>query len=316
MDPVDLTIVSARTPGTSWGGKPGWYDHLWVHREQLAARWMICVARLLRDEDIDASPANVIESVRLADSLAVIRGRQIAGLDELGEATLSVLCHGNPMPVHLIRRKLVVGQRIGQVPDAVPMVPLQRDLVALQKSLRLKVSADEMTLDLDQRKENDLTRSHLLHRLRLLGVEWGELQDDQRQRSSTFHEIWKLQWRPEFAVRIIEAAQWGNTVADAARASVTHRATSAKDLAELTALLDDVILADLPGAVERLLAENSVGLGSFDRCRAPVDGAAAARSSVALRQRASNRCGARRTGRCGIAGPDRGRTAAGLRVAR
>ena len=107
---------------------PGWYDHLWVHRDQLSARWMIRVARLLRDEDIDASPANVIESVRLADSLAAIRGRQAAGLDELGEATLSVLCHGNPMPVRLIQRKLVVGQRLGQVPDAVPMVPLQRDL--------------------------------------------------------------------------------------------------------------------------------------------------------------------------------------------
>ena len=127
-------------------------------------------------------------------------------------------------------------------------------LTALQKSLRLKVSADEMILDLDQRKDNDLARSHLLHRLRLLGVEWGELQDDQRQRASTFHEIWTLQWRPEFAVKVIEAAQWGNTVADAAAASVTHRATSASDLGELTALLDDVILADLAGAVERLLA--------------------------------------------------------------
>ena len=233
---------------------PGWYDHLWVHREQLSARWMIRVARLLREEDIDASPANVIESVRLADSLAAIRGRQAAGLDELGEATLSVLCHGNPVPVRLIQRKLVVGQRLGQVPDAVPMVPLQRDLTALQKSLRLKVSADEMILDLDQRKDNDMARSHLLHRLRILGVEWGELQEDQRQRASTFHEIWTLQWRPEFAVKVIEAAQWGNTVADAAAASVTHRATSAIDLGELTALLDDVILADLAGAVERLLA--------------------------------------------------------------
>ena len=233
---------------------PGWYDHLWVHRAQLSERWMIRVARLLRDEDIDASPANVIESVRLADTLAAIRGRHTAGLDELGEATLSVLCHGNPTPVRLIQRKLIVGQRLGQVPDAVPMVPLQRDLSALQKSLRLKVSADETILDLDQRKETDLTRSHLLHRLRLLGVEWGELQDDQRQRASTFHEIWKLQWRPEFAVKVIEAAQWGNTVAVAAAASVTHRAATASDLTELTALLDDVILADLAGTVERLLA--------------------------------------------------------------
>ena len=233
---------------------PGWYDHLWVHREQLSERWMIRVARLLRDEDIDASPANVIESVRLADTLAAIRGRQTAGLDELGEATLSVLCHGNPMPVRLIQRKLIVGQRLGQVPDAVPMVPLQRDLVSPAEVARLKVSADETILDLDQRKETDLTRSHLLHRLRLLGVEWGELQDDQRQRASTFHEIWKLQWRPEFAVKVIEAAQWGNTVAVAAAASVTHRAATASDLTELTALLDDVILADLAGTVERLLA--------------------------------------------------------------
>ncbi len=232
---------------------PGWYDHLWIHRHQLSERWMIRVARLLRDEDIDASPANVIESVRLADALAAMRGRQQPSLEELDEATLSVLCHGNPVPVRLIQRKLIVGQRLGQVPDVVPMVPLQRDLTALQKSLRLKVSGDETLLDLDQRKDNDLARSHLLHRLRLLNVEWGELQDDQRQRASTFHEMWRLQWRPEFAVRVIEAAQWGNTVVDAAGASVAHRAARARDLAELTILLDDVLLADLPGAVERLL---------------------------------------------------------------
>jgi hypothetical protein len=233
---------------------PGWYDHLWTHHEQISERWMIRVARLLRDEDLDASPANVVESVRLADALAAIRGRHTAGLDELAEATLSVLCYGNPLPIRLIQRRLIVGQRLGQVPDAVPMVPLQRDLTALQKSLRLKVSADESMLDLDQRKEMDLARSRLLHRLRLLGIEWGTLDEDQRQRGSTFHEIWTLQWRPEFAVRVIEAAQWGNTVAVAAAASVTDRAAHARDLAELTTLLDDVILADLAGAVERLLA--------------------------------------------------------------
>ena len=95
-------------------------------------RSLVMLATNLRDEDIDASPASVIESVRLADSLAAIRGRTAAVLEDLGEATLSVLCHGNPMPMRLIHRKLVVGQRLGRVPDAVPMVPLQRDLAALQ----------------------------------------------------------------------------------------------------------------------------------------------------------------------------------------
>jgi hypothetical protein len=61
-------------PGSGYGAgvaSPG-ADHLWVQREQLSTRWMIRVARLLRDENLDASPANVIESVRLADSLAAI----------------------------------------------------------------------------------------------------------------------------------------------------------------------------------------------------------------------------------------------------
>jgi hypothetical protein len=232
---------------------PGWYDHLWMHRDQLAERWMTRVARLLRDEDLEASPANVIESVRLAESLAAMRGRQAAGLEELGDATLSVLCHGNPMPLRIIERRLIVGQRLGRVPDGVPMVPLQRDLTAQQKSLRLKVTADDTILDLDQRKENDRARSRLLHRLRVLGIAWGELHEDQQQGFSTFHEIWTLQWRPEFVVKVIEAAQWGNTVAAAAAAAVTHRANRAADLGELAELLDDVMLADLPGAVESLL---------------------------------------------------------------
>src|SRR5262249_34040954 len=152
---------------------PGWYEHLWKHGSQFSERWLTKVARLMRDEDLDASPASVIESARLADSLAVLRGRSIAGLDELSEGTLAVLCHGNPLPMRVIERKLIVGNRLGEVPSDVPMVPLQRDLAALQKSLRMKISADETTLDLDQRKENDLARSQLLHRLAILNIHWG-----------------------------------------------------------------------------------------------------------------------------------------------
>lgn len=232
---------------------PGWYEHLWVQHERLAERWMTQVGRLMRDEDLDASPASVIESVRLANSLAALRGRSIAGLEELGEATLSILCHGNPAPMRVIERKLIIGHRLGEVPQDVPTVPLQRDLAAQQKSLRMKVSADDVMLDLDQRKENDLARSRLLHRLNLLNIPWGTLQDNQMQRASTFHEIWKLQWKPEFAVTVMEAARWGNTVESAANIFVVDRAAKASVLSELTELLDDVMLADLNRAVDRLV---------------------------------------------------------------
>jgi hypothetical protein len=232
---------------------PGWYEHLWQHHTDIAEHWMTRVARLMREEQLDASPAAVIEGVRLAESLATIRGRSFPSLDELGESTLAVLCHGNPLPIRVIDRKLIVGHRLGSVPDEAPAVPLQKDLAAQQKSLRLKVSEEEALLDLDQRKDSDLARSRLLHRLALLNIPWGELQEDQRRRTSTFHEVWTIQWRPELAVAVLDAARWGNTVEDAARGYLADRVRRTSNLGELTALLDHAMLADLPASVAGLV---------------------------------------------------------------
>lgn len=233
---------------------PGWYEHLWKHPEGIVERWMTRVARLLRDEDLDASPAHIIEAARLARTLASLRGRSIVGLEELNEATLSVVCAANPLPLRVIERKLIVGVRLGATPEDAPSVPLQRDLAAQQKTLRLKVSAEDAVLDLDQRKEMDLARSRLLHRLCILGVEWGKLQDESRRSKGTFHEVWKLQWEPELAVKIVEAARWGNTVEEAAGQLALDQATRSTDLPRLTELLDHVLLADLPAAVSRVIA--------------------------------------------------------------
>ncbi len=232
---------------------PGWYEHLWIHHDSLSERWLTRVARLMRDEGLDASPASIIESVRLADSLASLRGRPIAGLEELTESTLSILCHGNAAPLRVIERKLIVGDQLGQIPDEAPALPLQRDLAAQQKTLRMKVSGDEAVLDLDQRQPNDLARSRLLHRLCILGIPWGTLQDNQRQGTSTFHEIWTLQWKPELAVSVVEAARFGNTIEEAAANRVRDRAEHASDLKELTELLDHVLLAELPRGAARVL---------------------------------------------------------------
>lgn len=232
---------------------PGWYDHLWRHPDDVTERWMTRVARLLRDEDLDASPAHIIEAARLARTLASLRGRLLVGLTELTEATLSVICAANPLPLRIIERKLIVGVKLGETPEEAPVVPLQRDLAAQQKSLRLKPSADDSVLDLDQRKEMDLARSRLLHRLCILKIDWGVLQDDTRRSKGTFHEIWKLQWKPEFAVAIVEAARWGNTVEEAASACVLDAAARSGDLSALTQLLDHLLLADLPGAVSPVI---------------------------------------------------------------
>jgi hypothetical protein len=233
---------------------PGWYEHLWLHQNKLAEHWLARVARLMRDEDLEASPASIVEAVRLAQALASLRGITTPGLEELTQATLAIFCHGNPLPLRVIERKLIVGDRLGEVPEACPSVPLQQDLAALQKSLRLKVSADSVLLDLDQRKPTDLARSHLLHRLNLLDIPWGKLDADQRQRTSTFHEVWTLQWKPELSVALMVAARWGNTVEQAASAMAQHRAKAATSLPQMSEMLSELLRADLPEAVTVVVA--------------------------------------------------------------
>lgn len=237
---------------------PGWYHHLWTYagdgatNTDLAIRWLTRMARLLRSEDLDASSAHVIEAVRLAEALAALRDRPLPGLAELNEAACTVLCFGSDVPMRLIHERLVVGEMLGHVPDETPMVPLQQDLLREQRRLRLPLEASHRDLDLDLRKPNELERSRLLHRLRLLGVPWGEPQRA-HGKSGTFHELWRIQWKPELAVAVIEAAVWGNTVPDAAGAFVRHRADHATALPELTAMVDATLLADLPAAIEHLM---------------------------------------------------------------
>lgn len=231
---------------------PGWYHHLWTTPDQVVIRWMTQVARLLREQDLDASSAHLIEAVRLAETLAALRDRPLPGLPELNEATQAVLCFGSNLPMRLIHDKLIVGERLGEVPDETPMVPLQQDLVRQQKRLRLSAEATQKTLDLDLRKPNDLERSRLLHRLALLGIPWGELQHTSGKKG-TFHELWRLQWQPEFVVTLIASGIWGNTISEASAAYARDTADKATELPILTRLLDRVLLADLPDAVSHLM---------------------------------------------------------------
>ena len=236
---------------------PGWYEHLWkssrLKASQSAIRWLTKVARLLRKEDLDASSASVIEAVRLAEALAAVRDAPMAGLDELTEATRTVLCFGDETPLKLIHRRLIVGSRLGKVPSDTPLVPLQQSLQQQQKRLRLKPKAEEKLLTLDLRKELDLERSHLLHRLSLLKIRWGRPQKTSGK--GTFKEAWKLCWEPELSIAIIEAGRWGNTVETAAEAFAIQTTAEATELPRLTQLLDQILLANLPNAVDRLLQQ-------------------------------------------------------------
>lgn len=232
---------------------PGWYRHLWRHREQAALYWLTRVATLLRENDLDASPAHVIEALRLVDTLAALRGRPRPGLDELMEAVRAVFCYDSDAPLRLIRRRLLIDEILGEVPADVPSVPLVQDVFAQQKRLRMAVRADDTELDLDLRQAAHLEKSILLHRLSLLGIAWGTVRT-RHGRSGTFHELWRLAWEPEYAVSLIEASVWGSTLESAATAFAFERAARAHTLPELTRLMEQILLADLGDAVAPLMA--------------------------------------------------------------
>jgi hypothetical protein len=232
---------------------PGWYDHLFTVTRNPIENWLARAAGVLRDEGIPVSPAHVIEATRLADALAALRGRPLAGLDEVSQAAQAVLADGSDLLLALIQRKLVVGERLGAVPAATPMVPLQQDLQRQQRTLRLRPAAITSDHDLDLRKATDLARSHLLHRLLLIRVPWGTPSHGRTGHIGTFRESWQLTWRPELDLALIEASMWGSTVESAAAARATSLAAGATALDELTALTERCLLADLGGALPAVL---------------------------------------------------------------
>ncbi|MDB6154001.1 MAG: hypothetical protein JWL90_2454 [Chthoniobacteraceae bacterium] len=256
-----LTYASGYGAGIQ---SPGYYEHLWalVQPVELATRWMTRVAHLLRAEDLESSTASIIEATRLAETAAVLRGFTVPGLAEFNEAAQAVFCFGDSAPMQLIAERLIVGDVLGAVPDEAPQVPLQRDFQKETKRLRLPPEALDRTLELDLRKPNDLDRSRLLHRLRLLKVEWGKPMSARGK--GTFRETWHLCWEPELEVALIETAPWGNTIAEAATRFTIERGSHCSALPELTALVEVLLLAELPEAVDRVMhqLENQAALTS------------------------------------------------------
>jgi hypothetical protein len=253
---------------------PGWYHHVFEHPgPDGVARFFVSAAQVLREAGLPASPDHLVSATRLADTLAALRGRPRAGLDEILDAADTVM-GGLP----LVRRRLVIGDAIGEVPADAPQAPLARDLTAQQRRCRLRPANEPQVVELDLRTPNGLRRSHLLHRLTALGLRWGTLTHG-RGSSGTFRETWRLSWEPELSVYLVELAGYGTTVEQAATARLVEQASATRELSELAAALDTALLADLPDAVKPVVAAVSSraatdpDLGQLMRALGPLAGA-------------------------------------------
>ena len=199
-----------------------------------------------------------------------------------------MLCDGDELALRFVTDRLVVGERLGEVPASVPTVPLEADLAATTRRLRLKREPTARALDLDLRRGIDRERSQLFHRLRLLELGWAVPATSDVQATGTFRETWRLRWQPELAIAVVEAAVWGTTVESAATARV-ESVVAGQSLVELARTVERCLLAALPDALERLLGGLRRPGGARRRRRAPDGGAARARPGRALRRRPRHR---------------------------
>jgi hypothetical protein len=244
---------------------PGWYRHLWSlyarprvpDAQEFAALWQSRTALTLRQEGYGAPTASAIDATQLAISLAALRGLPMPGLAEMRDASLATFCHGNPIPLTLIAQKLYVGERVGEIGDRVPQMPLARDLALWQRKTRLKPEDLELEVRVDLRSEAGLLKSTLLHRLNLIHVAWGRLMDANTSRG-TFREVWMLRWQPELSVALAEALIYGVTIEQAATNATLERANGTASVTTLAGLVQAALIADLPdaatAAIERLQA--------------------------------------------------------------
>ncbi|MEM7104431.1 MAG: DUF5682 family protein [Bacteroidota bacterium] len=239
---------------------PAWYHFLFEESKAVVLVWMTQVARLMRKEDLDASSAHVIEAVRLAECLAALRELPIPGIAELHESAKSIFCGGYDEPMKLIEKKLIIGDRIGNVSSEIPQLPLQQDLEAhrciknknglLNKEYQ---APGKFTKELNIREQTHIEVSHLLHRLQLLGIKWGKIKKVARTKKGSFHERWALEWKVYFSIAIIEAGMWGNTVYEAALNKTQFNAQKADSLSKITDLTDIALKADLVEVIESLI---------------------------------------------------------------
>lgn len=231
---------------------PGWYEQLWAHPEDVSGQyWLSRAARIFREKGMDISTAHVMEASRLAHALAALREQPRAQLNDLDEAIRAAMCMGESEPLRWIHDEMIVGRRIGHVPEGLPRVPLQADFDKGKKRLRIPDSTPAQPLQLDLRQPLHLEKSIFLHRIVLLDLSWCE--PETVSSKGTFKEAWQLDWQPELEVRLIERAIWGNTVEMAAQAMLTDRVQKARRLDELSRLLALAIPAALLSTLDLML---------------------------------------------------------------
>ncbi len=210
---------------------PEFYQRTWEQQSQ--AQILVEIGRQCRKKNLGVSTADAIAAVAHAERLAVLRGHRQSSREDLLDGVRSVFIKGaddaEGVAVLAIARKLLAGNRVGNVPASAGQPPIVHDfrLAAAQLRLKLdKLDDTEIALDL-YRKTSHRDISRLFHRLAFLEVPFATfvrgpdfVSGSNLQR---IQEVWKYHWSPQTESALIERSLYGSTVEEAASSVLLER---------------------------------------------------------------------------------------------
>ena len=264
--PYSFFRLSSRSGYGAGSRAPAFFEMLWHARlahdpDYAAAEYLAKIAEYQRTRGDMASAAEVIESLRLAETLAALRGGIRPALSDLRDAAVTCIGHGSFSAISHACADAEIGTRIGSLPEGTVSTAVQDDFLRQLRELKLErfrtAAVQELGLDL---RENirvkteksaflDLHRSFFLLRLDTAGVKFGERQFN-HQDNATWKECWNLHWSPETEIQLVEASLCGDTVEQAAAYALNLRMRQAQTLKETAAALSDAFLCGLPDCVK------------------------------------------------------------------
>jgi len=226
--PYSYYKLSSQSGYGAGNNAPAYFEMMWKcmnerDLDRLPAYYLSQVTSHLRNSGTVRSSAEVIESVRLATALASLNGGSFPVLNDLKDAAITCLGHGELSVVAEAFARTEVGTSIGFLPEGVSQTPVQENFYRELKRLKLDKyrTAVLKDLDLDLRENRrvkseeaaflDLNRSFFLHRLRVLNISFGGFKGNSSQ-SGTWGESWALKWSPQAEIEMVEANLMGETI--------------------------------------------------------------------------------------------------------
>nr|WP_062331665.1 DUF5682 family protein [Herbidospora sakaeratensis] len=248
---------------------PAYYQHLWESGPREAARRLTeAVTTRLRARRQQVSTADLIAAGATAEGLAAVRGHVCPAradvLDGLASALVSEALEtplpwatggrirpgGHPVIVEMVAA--LSGDRVGRLHPSTPLPPLVHAVADRLRAMGLDGSGE---IRLDLRKDADLERSRLLHRLRVLAIP-GVVRDSGPHPAGdpVPAEQWTLTDSDDRMPALIEAGGYGVDPGEAAAALLAERVSGPPaDLDVLAGLLFDAALCGVGELTGRVL---------------------------------------------------------------